>query len=112
MNEWIRCSIGVLLILLLAGPPALPCDLCNPGKATTTLREDAAKAKLILFGKLANARLDPASDGGGATDLQIEKVLKDDPWLRARKVVEIPRYVRLDSGTDHFLVFCDVFRGK
>ncbi|HEV3084314.1 MAG TPA: hypothetical protein VGY66_31420 [Gemmataceae bacterium] len=112
MNEWIRFLTGVLLILLLAGPPALPCDLCNPGKATTTLREDAAKAKLILFGKLANARLDPASDGGGATDLQIEKVLKDDPWLRARKVVEIPRYVRLDPGTDHFLIFCDIFRGK
>src|SRR5438105_10943956 len=105
-------SAASVFLLLAAGPPALSCDLCNTSKATTTLRQDAQGAKLILYGKLANARVNASSDGGGTTDLHIEKVLKSDPWLGDRKVVEVQRYVRIDPVNDRYLLFCEVFQGK
>jgi len=79
-----------------------------------TLRLDAGQAKLVVYGTLANARLnanDPA--GGGVTDLQLNSVLKSDPILGNKKVIELPRFVPLNATTPAtWLVFCDVYQGR
>src|SRR5207253_2008099 len=112
MNRWIAAWAGTLIALVIASPPALPCILCQGGKGTAPMRQDAQTAKLVLYGRLANPRVDAAREGGGTTELHIEKTLKSDPWLSDRKVVELPRYVKIDPVNDHFLIFCDIFKGK
>jgi hypothetical protein len=110
----------VFLILLLTTffllySPALPCSLCS-GQRSKTLREDAALAKMILCGRLANPRISQDKDGvatGGTTELHIEVVLKSDPFLGNRAVVELPRYVPCDpKNPTKFVVFCDIFNGR
>jgi hypothetical protein len=98
-----------VLALLLCAPPALPCSLCGSSVRSQTLSQDAAYAKLVLFGTLANAKV---TADGGVTDLQIEKVIKSDPFLGDKKVVKLPRYVTVDPKTPKFIIFCDIFNGK
>lgn len=94
-----------------SGGAAVACSLCPAMGNRTTVREDAGLAKLVLFGSLANARI--AADGSGATDLQIETILKKDPILGDRKVLTLPRYVPVDAkNPPKFLVFCDVINGQ
>jgi hypothetical protein len=93
------------------------CSLCPAGAATATFREDAAAAKLVIYGTLSNPRVNPSAPGSGtdgsATDLTIERVIKTDPILGGRKVVTLPRYVPVDvKNPPKFLVFCDVANGK
>jgi hypothetical protein len=93
---------------------ALACSLCagNP-QTTPTLRQDAAQARLILYGTMANPQLGAGGDGG-TTDLNIVNVVKSDPFLGDKKKVELPRYVPVTDPKDppKFLVFCDVTGGK
>ena len=75
------------------------------------MREDFATAKIVLYGSLANPRIN--ADGAGSTDLQIETVLKNDPVLANRKTLNIARYVPVDpKSPPKFLVFCDIFNGQ
>lgn len=107
-----RWVLALLCFVLPSGSAAIACSLC-PGLAgnRTTVREDAGIAKLVLFGSLANARI--AADGTGATDLQIETILKKDPILGERKTLTLPRYVPVDAkNPPKFLVFCDVINGQ
>lgn len=104
---------GLVGTLLVAGSPALACSLCSGSPQTTlSMRQEMAQAKLVLYGTLANPRLNPGGTGG-TTDLQIERVLKNDPFLGNKKVIELPRYVPVDAkNPPRFLVFCDVYNGK
>jgi hypothetical protein len=79
----------------------------------STFREDAARAKMVLFGTLANARLN-ADSASGTTDLLIEKDFKGDlAWNGDRPVIEVPRYVTFDpKRPPHLLVFCDLINQK
>lgn len=113
MRLWV--ASGLLALLSAHLPAACPCSFCPGNMQTHTLREDAALAKLVLYGTLANPRLnaDNAVLGGGSTDLAIDKVLKSSPFLGERKVITIPRYVPIDArNPPRFLVFCDVFKDK
>jgi hypothetical protein len=104
----------MLVTLLLRPSPSPACSLCDPNaQGGLSLRQDLAQAKLVLFGSLANSRLLPAG-GGGTTDLQIERVLKNNPILGDKKVMTIGRYVPVvdPKNPPRFLVFCDVFNGK
>ncbi len=102
------------LVLLVAGlaANAWACSLCaSMNYSRATLREDLATARLVIFGALANARV--GADGKGATDLQVETVLKSDPILAERKVLTLPRFVPVDpKSPPKFLVFCDVINGE
>src|SRR5438552_3764072 len=90
---------------------AQACSLCGGAMNKQTWRQEAAQAKLILYGTLANPRL---SNGGGAgTDLQIERVVKAHPFLGGRKVITLPRWLPVDpKSPPKFLVFCDVFNDR
>src|SRR5262245_49411594 len=106
MPRWL-----VILTALSVPAPVLACSLCPGLQNRQTLRQEAFQAKLVLYGTLANARLDPA--GNGLTDLQIDEVLKRDPFLGNRKVIELPRFVPFPpKEPPKFLVFCDIFNGK
>src|SRR5438309_1892159 len=98
MKRWTAFG-AVCGVLFATAPPALPCSLCTPNANSKTLRQDAAEAKLVLYGRLANARLNPAGFVGftdGATDLHIEKILKSDAILANKNVAELPRYLPPD----------------
>jgi hypothetical protein len=110
MTRLFWAGVG-LLVGLAVCPPAPACNLCSMNiQQAQTFRQEAAQARLILYGTLENPRL---VGSGGETDLRIEAVLKADPFLKDAKVVTIPRYVPVDAkDPPHFAVFCDVFNDK
>lgn len=102
------------------------------GNPHELLREEAAKADLILFGTLANPRLEPKGMAGtlnlldsllrsvqkskataaGTTDLFIEQTLKPHAGLGDARRLEVPRFVPIDPKANQYLVFCNVVKGK
>jgi len=116
MSRWTWLSLPALGLLLAVPHPAVPCSLCNPNlQQVPTLRQEAAQphARLILIGALQNPRLIPGT-GQGTTDLNITQVLRNDPALKDRKLIEINKYMPVTDPNNppRFLVFCDVFQGK
>lgn len=106
-SAWVVAVVGALLPC-----PALACSLCqgNP-LAAPTLRQNAAQAKLILYGTMVNAK--PTPGGGGTTDMKIERKLRNDPALGDATTVSVPRYLPGDGKTSpKYLLFVDVFKGK
>jgi hypothetical protein len=74
------------------------------------------RAKVVVFGNLCNPKLnaDPLQRGAGTTDLQILKVLKDDPILAGRKSIQLNGYFPVLDPKDppRSLVFCEILNGK
>ena len=87
------------------------CPFCS--MQGQTLTGDVNQASMVLFGTLANAKLDAnGAFGQGSTDLRIEAVIKKNAILGDQKVITLPRYVPTDNTSTKFLIFCDVFKGK
>ena len=101
-------SLAGLLMVLLPRV-ALACPFCS--MQGQTLTGEVNQASMVLFGTLANARLNAGGEQG-STDLQIEAVVKKHDILGEKKVVTLPRYVPTDKTMSKFLIFCDVFKGK
>jgi hypothetical protein len=101
-----------VLALAYFTAPVPACPFCS--MQGTTLTQDVNQASMVLFGTLANAKLDPNGDfGGGSTDLVIEGIIKKHEILGDQKVLTLPRYVPTDANNKaKFLIFCDVFKGK
>jgi hypothetical protein len=115
----LRHFAGIAAIFCLASlhQSGVGCSLCESAAGTATLREDAASARLIVYGTLSNPRFNAAVHGAGsdgaATDLAIERVLKAHAVLGGQRVLTLPRYVPVDaSRPTKFLVFCDVVNGR
>ncbi len=104
----------VLAAIVLAFPsPALACIYCmNGGTPAPSLRQDAAQAKLVLYGSIVQSDLNPA--GGGVSQMHVLGVLKSDPSRKTSKDVEIPRFIPVTNKKDppKFIVFCDVIGGS
>jgi hypothetical protein len=101
----------ILVVALLAAPPTTcGCPFCS--MQGQTLTGEVNQASMVLFGTLANAKLNPAGFESGSTDLQIDAVIKKHEILGDKKVIVLPRYVPTDKNMSKFLVFCDVFKGK
>jgi hypothetical protein len=111
MCRWSWAALAGFAALLAAVGPAPACNLCNPNaQQAQSFRQEAEQARLILYGTLENPRL---VGDNGTTDLRIEAVLKNDPFLGNAKVVQLPRYVPVDAKSPpHFVVFCDVFNNR
>jgi hypothetical protein len=106
---------GVTLLLCAAGtllagaPPALPCSLCFSVAQSPTLRQSADGASLVVFGTITKQEL--TAGGKGASELQVEAVLKPHAYLDKKKSIQIPRYIPGDArNPPRFLVFCDVVK--
>jgi hypothetical protein len=109
--------IPALLVLgvTVAGPA--PTRACGPFlglAARPTLREEAAAARAVLYGTLANPRLRGAEPGEGTTELHVQTVLKGGPDFKAGKVVKLPRYIPVADPRKPpaFLIFFDQVQGK
>lgn len=93
------------------------CPFC--GMQGPTLTGEVGQAKLVLYGKLDNAK--EQANGDGSTDLVVATVVKNelagkkgDPLADKNKTVRLDRYLPLvgDANKYRYLVYCDVFRGK
>jgi hypothetical protein len=110
MVRMIRNSLPPLaaaaaLMALASVSPA--CPFCTmQGK---TLTGEVADARMVLYGKLANA-----NEKAETTEIQIETVIKDNPVRAKRTRLTLSRWVDLSltGEKDRFVVFCDLFRGK
>jgi hypothetical protein len=103
--------VGLLTLLLV--PTAQSCPFCT--SQGQTLLGEVGQANLIVFGKLKNAKLDPAGELGnrGTTDVEIELVVKPHDVLGNKKTITIPRYVPEDPKSEmKYLVFIEVLNGK
>lgn len=105
-----------LAVLLCLPPcPAPACSLCN-GSALQQkpLREHWERAKVVVYGTLANPRLTNTQTGVGVTDVQILQVLKSDPILGNAKTIELSRYLPVidPKKPPRQLIFCDVIKDK
>lgn len=109
-----RRLVAAGVVVALAVPfAAHACSLCGGAMNRQTWRQEAAQAKLILYGTLANPRLADANGGTAGTDLQIEQVIKSHPFLAGRKTITLPRWLPVDpKSPPKFLVFCDVFNDR
>jgi hypothetical protein len=110
---WITLGVclGLALIQLAFAPGSvMACPFCS--MQGQTLTGEVNQASMVLFGTLANAKLNADGFDQGSTDLQIEAVIKKNDILGDKKLVVLPRYVPTDKTTNKFLVFCDVFKGK
>jgi hypothetical protein len=85
------------------------CPFC-PG-ASQTLTKDAEQAVMILYGRLANAKLDPNDPTTGTTELSIDSIVKSHESIAGKKSLILPRYIPPEKDTK-FLVFCDFYQGK
>ncbi|HLW64886.1 MAG TPA: hypothetical protein VKS79_06155 [Gemmataceae bacterium] len=109
-NSFLRFGLAVGLVLTLSAI-ASACPFCN--STGRTLTQEAADAKFIVFGTLANPKFDPAAQFQGTTDLVIENIVKPDDFLKDKKSIELNRYLPVDKNTTtKYLVFCDIFNGK
>lgn len=106
-------TTALALAVVAAAAPA--CSLCDSGAFTSpTFRQEAAlpMAKLILHGTIAN----PRAAGGltGETDFVLKTRLRDDPVLKDKTTLTLPRYLPVSDKNNppHYLLFADVEKGK
>ena len=90
------------------------CSLCDARlMQTPTLRQEAAlpSARFIVYGTIHNPRL--GAGGTGESDMHIQAILRDHPFLKGKKVITLPRYLAVSDKKDppKFLVFCDLLKG-
>ncbi len=105
-----RGPFAAVMLLVAAVYPARACEFCS--MQGQTLVDDVNQAAMVLFGRLANAKLDPKGDAGqGTTELHIEAVIKKHEFLAGRKVLILPRYLPTEANTPRFLIFCDFYKG-
>jgi len=105
-------ALAVVFTLFVASGPCSACPFCS--MQGQTLLGDINQASMVLFGTLANAKLDAKDDlGQGSTDLQIEAVIKKNDILGDKKLITLPRYLPSDKDNKvKYLIICDVFKGK
>lgn len=107
---WRQMVWGVALATVVGGlsAEARACPFCAP--SGNTLSNEVAQADMILYGSLANARLDP-QDGSfnkGTTDFHIEVVIKPHDIIKGKKTITIPRYIPPEGKGYKYLIFFNV----
>jgi hypothetical protein len=108
-------ALAVLGVMLSGKAHTQACGPFLGLEASPTLREQAAAARLVLYGTLANPRPRGGADSTeGTTDLRVLAVLKGSPDLKGRKVVELPRHIPVadPQNPPAFLIFLDLVKGK
>ncbi len=109
-TAYIGFILGWFIWILVGNIHACPfCEMS--GK---TFYKEIQDAKIVVYGKLANAqvKLNPDGTESSSTELHIVEVLKDHPYLKGRKVLILPRYLPFNKGQEDFLVFCDVYKDR
>jgi hypothetical protein len=105
-------TAGMLLALLLPCP-ALPCSLCGSLRREP-LTQEYERASAVVYGRLANPKLDSNLTGTGTTELHIEKVIRGEPALAGAKVIALSRYLPVLDAKEppRWLIFLNPHQGK
>ncbi len=108
-----RCALAFTCVVLVSWClPAPACGFIESAGNVATFREDAARSKIILFGRLEKA----AGGAEGGTDIVITKTIKGDPAAHNRKAVRIPwnssSPIPDPKNSPQFLAFSEAADGK
>ena len=112
----LRWCLG--LVVLAVGVTAVEaCSLCEGGLSSRspTFRQEAklAMARVIVHGEIANPR---ATGTGltGQTDFVIKTTLRNDPGMKDKKSLVLPRYLPINDKDKppQYLLFCDIDKNK
>src|SRR5262245_2718514 len=105
-----RLAVAALFAAVFAVPADAHCPFC--AAQGQTLLGELNQADFILYGTLKNAKPDPDDPTQGTTDVVIESIIKDHPFLASikdKKVMTIPRYVPSQDAKTKHLIFCSVY---
>lgn len=86
------------------------CPFCGTMQGQTLVKE-VQQARFVLYGVPSNPQIKREADGReiSTTDFTIEEVVKNDPFLKNKKTLTLPRYIPPSTnGPEKFLVFCDL----
>jgi hypothetical protein len=104
-------ALAGLALLLSVPAPGPACSLCGMNiQQASTIRLEAAgpSARIVAIGTVQDRDKRLA-----ISELHITQLLRTDPFLGDRKVIELPKYVPVNPNKPPvFLVFCDVFKDK
>ena len=104
-----RLMIAAGVVGMVFAAPAGACSLCVNSQQTPTFRQEASNttARIIVYGTLYDPQV-------ASTKVQIVQILRDDPWLKGRQVIEIPRFIPVSDPKNppRYVLFCDVFQDK
>ena len=112
MARWMLSGVAGVLLLASTAPA---CSLCDSAlRSQTTFRHEFEQAKIVLYGHLADSQLKNPTKGLGTSEFVIEKVLKNDPALANRQVLQLNSYVPvLDAkNPPRYVVFVNVKDGQ
>ncbi|MFO0815134.1 MAG: hypothetical protein U0796_18125 [Gemmatales bacterium] len=102
-----------LAILLLVPGFSLAwewCPFCGTMQGQTLVKE-VQQARFVLYGVPSNPQIKREADGReiSTTEFTIEQVVKNDPFLKNKKTLTLPRYIPPSTtGQEKLLVFCDL----
>jgi hypothetical protein len=108
-----RASVALtaLVVVLFAAPsPVGACGFINDVASMRTWRLEVAESALTVHCTLTNPRGD---EDKGSTDCLVHSVLKPHPLLGNKKMLTLPRYLRVDPKTGwRGVIFCEIREGK
>lgn len=111
-----RMIVALLLTLVIAGWQVEStsgmdyCPFCGGAQGQTLVKE-VQQARFVLYGVPSNPQIKRDAEGRefGTTDFTIEEVVKNDPFLKNKKTLTLPRYVPpTGTGDEKVLLFCDL----
>lgn len=105
----IGLAFAAVCVISLPAISVLACPFCVGGSQTLTKESD--QASMIVYGRLQNAKLDPADPNSGTTELIVETVVKPHEAIAGKTMLVVPRYIVPDKDT-RLLLFCDFYQGK
>ena len=80
-----RLTLFALFVSLVSAANVAACSICDLNFAQRQpFTEDARQAKFVVYGTLANPRLD--GERGGLTDLVIDAVAKEHAYLAGHPI--------------------------
>lgn len=107
-----RILTGFVVCLLLTSQADANdmCPFCGAAQGQTLVKE-VQQARFVLYGVPSNPQIKRDAEGRefGTTDFTIEEVVKNDPFLKSKKTLTLPRYIPpTNTGDEKLLVFCDL----
>ncbi len=84
--------LALLALVFLVPSPAPACSLCGTMARRVSLTQELAEASVVVYGHLANPKLD-FKTGGGTTEFHFDNILKDDPAFPKQKMILLSRYL-------------------